>query len=171
MLYIKIGDDKYEAQIQTFTTQGGQEAIRVYSDAPIVEGFLVVDGENNIVSDRSEYINVYRETENYVEYTKSAEDMIPTESYFNGSPDSAIDRLARQISYVNNKVNQITPYTETKQAYYKETEKVFYDVPVGNTSVFFDNYNGTYAINRVENRLIVSFNELEQATNVTISIQ
>ena len=65
----------------------------------------------------------------------------------------------------------ILPYVETKKAYYGETEKVFYDVPIGNVTVFIGGYNGSYAANRVENRLIVSFDTLEEETDVTITIQ
>lgn len=68
-------------------------------------------------------------------------------------------------------VNDITPYKETKQAYYGESEKTFYDAPEGNTSVFFDNYNGSYSVSRVQNRLVVSFYTLTEATSITISIQ
>lgn len=70
-----------------------------------------------------------------------------------------------------NKVVLITPYTDSKMGYIGETKKVFYDAPQGNISVFFDNYNGPYRTDRVENRLTVSFDALEQATNITISIQ
>lgn len=76
-----------------------------------------------------------------------------------------------QIDDNSIRVKALTPYTETKRSYYGETEKVFYDAPAGNTSVFFDNYNGAYSVNRVDNRLIVSFDALTQATNITISIQ
>ena len=64
-----------------------------------------------------------------------------------------------------------SPYVETKKAYYGETEKVFYDVPIGNVTVFIGGYNGSFAANRVENRLIVSFDTLEEETDVTITIQ
>lgn len=63
------------------------------------------------------------------------------------------------------------PYTETKIAYYGESEKVFYNVPSGNLSVFFDNYNGNYFTNHIDNRLTVSFDTLTEATQITISIQ
>ena len=75
------------------------------------------------------------------------------------------------IAGVRKATSDITPYTETKTGYYGESEKVFYDVPVGNISVFFNNYNGSYSVNRVQNRLIVSFDTLTDTTNITISIQ
>ena len=174
MIYIKIGDKKYHTKIHTFTTQSGQDAIRIISQtAPLArEGFLIVDENNDIISDRSDYIYLYREDENCREYVANEETIIPTEDFEMGDlPESPYTILSRQISQISNQVNEITPYTETKVGYYGETEKVFYNVPSGNTSVFFDNYNGSYSINRIENRLIVSFDTLTKATNITISIQ
>ena len=174
MIYIKIGGRKYRAKIHTFTTQSGQDAIRVISStAPLArEGFLIVDENNDVISDRSTYINLYREDDKCKEYTEVAEEIIPTEDYETGGlPDSPYKILSRRISNVNKKVNDITPYTDTKVGYYGENKKIFYNAPIGNTSVFFDNYNGSYNIERVENRLIVSFDTLTAQTNITISIQ
>ena len=75
------------------------------------------------------------------------------------------------IAGVRKSVNEITPYQETKTAYYKETEKVFYNVPKGITSVIFGNYNGAYSVNYVEGRLTVSFDALTQETDITITIK
>lgn len=96
--------------------------------------------------------------------------------------ENLVDYLSKQIN--NNKfytdadiagtrksVSDITPYTETKTAYYGEKEKTFYNVPSGNVSVYFSNYNGNYAVSRVADRLTVSFDTLTDATDVTISIQ
>lgn len=82
-----------------------------------------------------------------------------------------IDSLENNINVLENNVANLTPYEETKKAYFGEHEKTFYNVPEGNVLVFFDNYNGTYSIERVGNRLTVSFDTLEHETNVTISIQ
>lgn len=68
-----------------------------------------------------------------------------------------------------NKVEQITPYTETKTAYIGDTEVVFTDVPQGKLSVYFDTPTD-YAINREGNNIEVSFEPLEDVTTVTISI-
>lgn len=70
-----------------------------------------------------------------------------------------------------NKVAAITPYTETKTAYYGESEKTFYDVPNGNVSVYFTNYEDDYSVSRVCGRLTISFNTLIEQTDITISIQ
>lgn len=80
-------------------------------------------------------------------------------------------RLIEHIDQLGKQIESVTPYKETKTAYYGESEKTFYDVPDGNVSVFFDRYNGAYSVNRIGNRLIVSFNTLERETNITISIQ
>lgn len=67
-------------------------------------------------------------------------------------------------------VERLTPYTETKTGYYGEKEKTFYDVPMGNVTVIFDNYSGDYSVSRMENRLTVTFDTLTEQTNITISI-
>ena len=74
------------------------------------------------------------------------------------------------VDGVRKATSDITPYTETKKGYYGESEKVFYDAPSGNTSVFFSDYNGNYTVNRIANRLIVSFDTLAKETDITISI-
>lgn len=81
------------------------------------------------------------------------------------------DVSSRLDAYTNARVNEITPYTETKSAYYNESEKTFYNVPQGNLSIFFDNYNGNYNVSRIENIVIVSFDTLTDNTNVTIMVQ
>ena len=68
-------------------------------------------------------------------------------------------------------ISELTPYTETKTAYYGETEKVFYDVPTGNMSIFFTNYNGDYSTSRVNDRVTISFDALTEQTDITIMIQ
>ena len=70
-----------------------------------------------------------------------------------------------------NKVVAITPYTETKIAYYGESEKTFYNIPDGNITVLFDNYNGSYSVKRTVDRVTVSFDTLTEATNITISVK
>ena len=76
-----------------------------------------------------------------------------------------------KIDDTSNKVEQITPYTETKTAYYGEKEKTFYNIPDGNITVLFDNYNGSYSVSRTVDRVTVSFDTLSDATNITISVK
>lgn len=74
------------------------------------------------------------------------------------------------IAGVRQNVSELTPYKVKLTAYYGETEKTFYGVPEGNISVYFDNYGGDYSVQRIEDRLIVSFDALEHETQITISI-
>ena len=76
-----------------------------------------------------------------------------------------------KLDDTSNKVTDLTPYTETKTAYYGEKEKTFYDVPDGNVSVYFTNYDGDYSVSRVSGRLTISFDTLTEQTDITISIQ
>lgn len=80
-------------------------------------------------------------------------------------------RMLDAIDSMGHQIDSTLPYKATKTAYYGEKEKIFYDLPEGIVSVLFDNYNGDYSVNRVENRLIVSFDTLDQETNITILIQ
>jgi len=88
---------------------------------------------------------------------------------------SRIDNLEKKfdspIVRANRGVDELTPYTETKTAYYGEKEKPFYNVPNGNVTVFFSNYTGDYSINRISDRVTVSFDTLTEQTDITISIQ
>lgn len=66
-------------------------------------------------------------------------------------------------------VVKITPFTATQTVYYGESEKVFYNVPQGNITVFWDNYNGDYSVQRFNGGVTVSFETLTVA-EATISI-
>lgn len=64
-------------------------------------------------------------------------------------------------------ISEITPYTETKTGYYGETEKTFYNVPEGNVTVFGLK---EYALDRISDRLTITFDALSEQTEITISI-
>lgn len=81
------------------------------------------------------------------------------------------DIASRLDAYTNARVDEITPYKATQTAYYGESEKVFYNVPNGNISVFFNNYNGNYKINRISDRVLVTFDTLKDYTNIKIMVQ
>lgn len=66
-----------------------------------------------------------------------------------------------------NQVKAITPYTETQIGYYGETEKTFYNVPEGNVTVFGLK---EYSLDRIADRLIITFDALSEQTEITISI-
>ena len=80
-------------------------------------------------------------------------------------------RCLEFVDQMGHSIDDITPYKETKTAYYNESEKTFYGVPEGNVEVFFDNYNGQYTISKVVDRVTVKFDVLSQPTNITISVR
>lgn len=171
MLYIKIGENKYPIdKFSTFITQLGNSAVRIVGDVPLAEnGFEIVDDNDNVIGDMSEFTYLYREEDNCKEYTKVAEEIIPTESFYIG--DYPVSPIQKQINALNRRVSEITPYEQTKTAYYGEIEKVFYGVPNGVLTVVFDNYDGEYQTSRIEDRLTVKFPKLEKQTNITIVVQ
>ena len=65
-------------------------------------------------------------------------------------------------------VAQITPTTFTKTAYIDDTEVVFTGVPSGNLSVYAENL--AYRIDRTADTVRISFEALNEAKNITISI-
>lgn len=91
---------------------------------------------------------------------------------------SIVDTLSNNKLYtdadidgVRKSVSDVTPYTETKTAYYGESEKTFYNVPEGNVTVFFDNYSGNYSVERIMDRVYVSFEKMKERSNITISVK
>ena len=171
MLYIKINDNKYSAKFQAFTTQLGNKAIRVISEAPLAEdGFLIVDDKDSVIKDNSNFKYLYREDEKCKEYTSVEETIIPTIDYeMSDIPTSSIQR---QINSLNKRVTNITPYKQTKKGYYGEIEKMFYGVPQGDLSIFFTNYAGEYTISRTADRVRIGFPErLTGMTDITIMVQ
>lgn len=171
-MYLKINgeDTHYDVTIMPFTSQHGKKAVKFIGDEipSTNKGFTYYNDDDTVLSDLSDFVyeyapNEYTAEEDIVEYPKGSDAPLPT---------SAIARLNSKVNRLSVEVNDLTPYTETKTAYYGEKEKTFYNVPNGNTSVFFDKYNGGYSLNRVGDILIVSFNEtIIEATNVTIMVQ
>ena len=68
-----------------------------------------------------------------------------------------------------NKVEQITPTTYTKTAYIGDTSVTFDNVPSGNLSILTD-APLTYSYTRENNIVVISFDELSEVINITISI-
>ena len=171
-MYIKIiGEEtKYNVEIQSFTTQHGYEAVRFIGDEiPTTnKGFILYDDNDEEVLDLSKYKYEYRQNE----YSVEEDDIDVPEGNNEPIGPSAFDKLNSRVNQLNSKVNNITPYEETKKAYYDEIEKVFYGVPNGNISVFFDNYDGEYKIERILDRLTITFPErLKDMTSITIMVQ
>lgn len=65
------------------------------------------------------------------------------------------------------KVTEITPWTATKTAYIGDTECIFTDVPQGNLTVYL---TIPYTVERMDNRVVVRFDTLEEVTDIAISI-
>lgn len=77
-------------------------------------------------------------------------------------------RLLEHIDQLGKATEAITPYKETKTGYIEDTEMVFYDVPAdGNVTVFF---NHPYTIKRVSDKITLTFEPLDDITDITISI-
>jgi len=69
---------------------------------------------------------------------------------------------------VRKSVGDLVPYTQTKTAYIGDTEITFYDTPeTGNVTVFFDH---PYTMERVADKITLTFAPLEDITDITISI-
>lgn len=172
MIYTKIGEEKYPCKIQSFRTQMGKDAIRIIGEVPTAEnGFLIVDDADNVISDRSDYIYLYREDAECKEYTAEEEQIIPTESFYMG--DVPVSPIQRQISSLNNRVNAITPYTASKTAYIDDTEVVFENVKDGMVSVSMTDDNGSvpFEYEKVNGNIRVSFDKRDSLATVNISIQ
>ena len=165
-MFIQIGNTKYECKATTFTTQSGQEAVRVVSDAPVAtNGFLLLNSKEELIADRSDFKHLYREDGTIKEYTSVVDQIVPAEGSTDPVPKNPITQA---LSNLNNRVTDITPYTQSKKAYYGEIEKVFYGVPSGEMSVFFDN---EYTTERIEDRVYVRFERLSETKDITIMVQ
>ena len=165
MVYIQIGSQRYPCEIGVFHTQIGTKAVRIKSDAPVaINGFKLFNDDIEI-ADMSDYTHLYREDGSIKEYTQTADQIIPAESSTDPVPKNPITQA---LSNLNNRVTDITPYTQSKKAYYGEIEKVFYGVPSGDMSVFFDN---EYTTERIEDRVYVRFERLTETKDITIMVQ
>ena len=79
-----------------------------------------------------------------------------------------IDNLAtKRDNERKAEIEAITPYTETKTAYIGDTEVTFYTDVTGNLTVYFP-YE--YTVERLTDRIIITFEPLEEVTDITISI-
>ena len=175
MLYIKIGENKYPIdKFGTFITQLGNSAVRIVGDVPLAEnGFEIVDDEDNVIGDMSEFTYLYREEDNVKEYTKEAEEIIPTQSFATGDfPDNPIQK---QINALNRRVSEITPYTDSKEAGIQDKECVFdgnYKDGVLTASVVTSRGEQIpCTVEKSADNITVKFDELTDVATVTVSIQ
>ena len=174
MIYLKIDDRKYPIEkFSTFTSQFGNDAIRIIGETPIAtNGFQIVDEEDNVISDRSEYVYLLREDSSCKEYTRVVETIMPTKSF--STEVKSTNPIQQQINSLNKRVNDITPYTESKTAYIDDTEVSFNIVKDGNVSVYMvdsDGQNVSFEFERINEQIKVMFDKRESLATVTISIQ
>ena len=165
-MFIEIDGNRYPCEVEISKTQAGNQLVRVISDeAPTAtNGFKLINGDTEI--DKSDFKYLYRGNENIKEYSQNDEEILPAEGYISGIP---INPIQAQINALNRRVSSITPYKATKYGYFGETEKVFYDVPSGNVTVFCDVDN---TFERIEDRLVVTFaDRLADTTEITIMVQ
>ena len=166
-MFIEIDKVKYVCNAETCTSQKGNPVVRVISaDAPVAtNGFILYTDDEEMSFDRSDYKYLYRIEGDTKEYTTEAEEVVPTESYKTGIPTNPI---AQQFANVNRRITAITPYEQSKKAYFGEIEKVFYGVPKGVLSVHMD---GEYSVERIEDMVRIKFERLEETKDITIVVQ
>ncbi len=69
-------------------------------------------------------------------------------------------------------ISDVTPYTTSATAYIGDTAVEFHNVPDGNMTVYVKDENGCpdYTVTKEGSTVIVSFEPLENVTEVTLSI-
>lgn len=168
MPYLKIKGNKthYDVTLHPFTSQHGYDAVRFVGDiVPSTnKGFEYFNDDDTLLADLSAYKYEYHPNEYTVE---QEHEELPSGTPTPPAP-SAIDRLNARVNQLNAEVTEITPFTETKTAYYGEVEKVFYGVPTGVLTV---NMDADYTVERVEDRVTVRFDRLTDTKEITIIVQ
>lgn len=174
-MYVKINgsDEKYyDIQITFFTTDKGNSGIVVMGDIPHTDkGFKVYEDDDVINTDLSSYVYQYGIWGN--EYTNIEEAVDYGEDVDEPLPPNAFDVLSSRVSKLNSRVNAITPYVTSKEAYIGDTH-VEFNLVYGDISVFIidrDGNNIPYTIEKTESKIKVLFEPLEQVATVTISVQ
>ena len=164
---IKIGKKKYPCVAEYSATQAGNTLIRIISEtAPVAEdGFILYTDDESKEIDKSDFTYLYQQYGTVKEDTNREEERSPASGNVSGVPTNPITQAFRNV---NARITAITPYTDSKKAYYGEIEKVFYGVPKGELSVFFDN---EYTVERIEDRLYVRFERLNETKDITIMVQ
>lgn len=76
-------------------------------------------------------------------------------------------RLIEHIDQLGRQVEAVTPWTASKTAYIGDSECIFNDVPSGNMTVYCP---ANYTVERMDTRVTVYFEPLEEVTEITISI-
>lgn len=85
-----------------------------------------------------------------------------------GEIKERMNELGKRIdNFTNKRIDDITPYTATKTAYIGDTEMTFFTEVTGNLTIYFP-YE--YTVERLMDRIIITFEPLEEVTDITISI-
>lgn len=79
-------------------------------------------------------------------------------------------RMLDSIDAMGHQIDNATPYKETKKAYIDDTETIFYGVPHGGISVALSNPSIEYAVTYDDGNVVVSFEPLEEVTEITLTI-
>lgn len=171
-MYVKINGKtkKYNETLRACTTQHGYQAIKFIGD-PIPEtdkGFKLYEDDGTLIRDLSEYVyeykpNVYSTEQDIIEEPSGSPDPVP---------ESAFDRLSRQVSRLGSQVAAITPIVLKQEAYIGDTECVFAGAPDGliTSAVVSDGISIPHEIIREDGDIRVYFEALENVAEVTISI-
>ena len=171
-MYIEIDGVEYPCEVATTISQMGNTVIRVISEeAPVAEnGFILKSGDKEF--DRSSFKYLYRMDGNVKEYTEVAEEIIPASGYVSGIPENP---LAKQLSAMNQRIADLTPYKEIKSAGIQDKECVFdgsYKDGVLTATVVTDKgEQKPCKIERSADNITVRFEELTEVATLTIQIQ
>lgn len=117
-------------------------------------------------------VPIYPEVEETKESEEEQEEVEPIEpigykTVITGYTPYVDSRLLDHIDQLGKATEAITPYTDTKTAYIGDTEVTFYTDVTGNLTVYFP-YE--YTVERLTDRIIITFEPLEEVTDITISI-
>lgn len=177
MSYIKPTKDTIRYNISSVMptkTQLGFDAVRFIGD-PIPniynEGFLYFDDDDNLIGDYTLFNDYY--TPNVYSVRK---DEPATPKPNNTAPavsNIGLDTTQDQINALNQRVDSITPYVETKNVYINDTECVFDVVKMGAISAQLEVENVITPCDFIVDNgtVTVTFDALERPGVVTLTIQ
>lgn len=95
------------------------------------------------------------------------EEEIEYKTVISGYTPYVDSRLLEHIDQLGKQVETVTPYKATKTAYIGDTEITFFTEVTGNLTIYFP-YE--YTVERLTDRIIITFEPLEEVTDITISI-
>lgn len=166
-LVIKGEETHYNVTMQPLVTQHGYRAFRFIGDTiPVTDkGFMFYADNGSLISDLSEFTHYYAPNE----YSMEEDTMVMPKGSDAPIGPSPLDNLNTKVNRLSNQVNEITPYTETKQAYVDDTE-VEFDFREGNITAFVADGRIPCNVSIEDKKIKVSFEALEEPAKVTISI-